>query len=112
MKGIDPAIGTGFPAARQSWFQLRIGIELGEVVEQKGNDLSGGNVGGQGGIQRPGIVAEIVVEGTRTPWSRAGGEDESSCKQIWAHESVGAEPSGVDGARGGSRAVPNVDTAM
>ena len=61
---------------RQSWFQSRIRIELGQVVEEKGNDLSGGHVGGQGGIQRPRIVAEIVVESFPAPLVSTGRQDQ------------------------------------
>src|SRR6185436_8292460 len=119
MKGVYPAIGAGFPAARQSWLQSRIRIELGQVVEEKGNDLSGGHVGGQGGIQRSWIVAEIVVEGFPAPLVTTGRQDQKSGEQKSAHgeldgplatDGSGKRTRRTGGARG-RRRFTNVDTA-
>ena len=62
VEGVAPARGVRLPGPGQPRNQLGIGVELRQVVEQECHELTGRHVGGQGRVQRSGIVAEEVIQ--------------------------------------------------
>ena len=63
VKGVSPAARIGFPPGRDPRQEPSIDVELGEVVEDHGNDFPGLDVGGEGRIERARIGGEVVLQG-------------------------------------------------
>ena len=89
MKGVCQAIRSDVPSLGEPWLDFGIWIEASEAVEQIADRSAGGDVGGQGGVERPRIVIIARVDDLMTRWGATGtaSDDDERCGKTeqWSH---------------------------
>ena len=83
VEGVHRAGRVGLPAGGEAGLELRLGVELDQVVEQQGHHLAALHVVGERGVERRGIGAHVVGEppSGRLAAHRAGGDGDQQARQ-------------------------------
>ena len=97
VEGVDRPCARHLPALGEAGLQPALGVELRQVIEQQGDDFAGRDIGGERRVERPRIVVEVVVQGSRITGFGAGQEGQ---------EGQGTEAGQLGGTGGGGEGAP------